>query len=88
MWQVYVNVPAVLKARETDVFALTPGISAGAPAAASKKMLWPTDPNANVTVCPTWVVSVAGSNARAAVALTRSATAGAGGAVGYGGGEP
>jgi hypothetical protein len=70
MWQVYVNVPTVSKVRVTDVLALTPVISAGAPVALSKKMLCPTDPNANVTVCPTLVVSVDGSNARDAVALT------------------
>ena len=70
MWQEYVNVPAVSKVRVTDAFALTPGIFAGAPVAASKKMLCPTEPNANVTVCPTLVFSVEGSNARDAVALT------------------
>jgi hypothetical protein len=70
MWQIYVNVPAVLKIRVTDVFALIPGISAGAPAAVSKKTLCPTDPNANVTACPTFVVSIDGSNARDAVAFT------------------
>jgi hypothetical protein len=43
---------------------------AGAPVAASKKMLCPTDPNANVTACPTWVVNVAGVNARDGVAST------------------
>jgi hypothetical protein len=43
---------------------------AGTPVAASKKMLCPTDPNANVTACPTWVFKVAGVNARDAVAST------------------
>jgi hypothetical protein len=43
---------------------------AGAPVASSKKMLCPTDPNANVTECPTWVFNVAGVNARDAVAST------------------
>jgi hypothetical protein len=42
----------------------------GAPVASSKKMLCPTDPNANVTECPVWVFSVAGVNARDAVAST------------------
>jgi hypothetical protein len=70
MWQVYVKVPAVSKVRVTDVFAFTPGIFAGAPVAASKKTLCPTDPNENVTSCPTFVVSVGGSNASDAVAFT------------------
>jgi hypothetical protein len=60
----------VSKVRVTDVFELTPGMFAGAPVAASKKMLCPTDPKANVTVCPTCVVKVAGVNARDAVAST------------------
>jgi hypothetical protein len=50
MWHVYVKVPAVLNVRVTEEFALTPGISAGTPVVASKKTLWPTDANANVTV--------------------------------------
>jgi hypothetical protein len=70
MWQLYVYVPGVSKVRATDVFELTPGMFAGAPVAASKKMLCPTDPNAKVTECPTWVVNVAGVNAREAVAST------------------
>jgi hypothetical protein len=70
MWQLYVNVPGVSKVRVTDVLELTPGIFAGAPVAASKKMLCPTDPNANVTTCPTWVFNVAGANAKDAVAST------------------
>ena len=64
------NVPTVSKVRVTDVFSLTPGISAGFPVAASKKTLCPTDPKAKVTACPTFVVSVGGSNASDAVALT------------------
>jgi hypothetical protein len=36
---------------------------AGAPVAASKKMLCPTDPNANVTECPAGVFNVAGVKA-------------------------
>jgi hypothetical protein len=43
---------------------------AGTPVAASKKMLCPTDPKANVTACPTWVFNVVGVNARDAVAST------------------
>lgn len=70
MWHVYVYVPAVLNVRDTVVFELTPGISAGTPVAASKKMLCPTDANAKITVCPTCVVSSAGVNASDAVALT------------------
>jgi hypothetical protein len=43
---------------------------AGAPVAASKKMLCPTEPNAKVTECPAWVFNVAGVNASDAVAST------------------
>jgi hypothetical protein len=82
MVHVYVNVPAASKVRVTDVFALTPVIFAGAPVAASKKTLCPTDPNANVTACPIWVVRVAGLKLREGVALTLSATAGGLGLVG------
>jgi len=83
-----VNVPAVSKVRVTDVLALTPVIFTGVPVAGSKKTLWPTDPNANVTACPTWVVSVGGSNVRDAVASTWSATGGVLGDVVDGGVEP
>jgi hypothetical protein len=65
-----VKVPGVSKVRVTEVFELTPAMFAGAPVAASKKMLCPTDPNAKVTACPAWVVKVAGVNARDAVAST------------------
>jgi hypothetical protein len=78
----YLNVPAASKVRVIDVFALIPVMFAGAPVAASKKTLCPTDPNANVTACPTWVVSVAGLKLREGVALTLSATAGGLGLVG------
>ena len=45
-------------------------------------MLCATDSNLNVTVCPTVVFRVDGSNARDAVALTWSATGGVLGLVG------
>jgi hypothetical protein len=83
-----VKVPGVSKVRETDAFELTPGIFGGAPVAASKKMLCPTDPNANVTACPAWVFKVAGVNARDAVASTWSATGGGVGGVGVGAVDP
>jgi hypothetical protein len=82
MWQLYVKVPAVVKVRVIDVFELIPVISAGVPIAASKKTLCPTEPNANVTSCPTLVVSVAGMKLREGVALILSATAGGLGLVG------
>ena len=72
----YVYVPAVLNVRPIDTFAFVPWISAGTPGAASKKTLCPTDPNANVTVCPTWVVRVGGVNASDAVASISSMAAG------------
>ena len=78
----YLNVPVASKVRMIDVFALIPVMFAGAPVAASKKTLCPTDPNANVTACPTWVVRVAGLKLREGVALTLSATAGGLGLVG------
>lgn len=56
--------------RVTDVLAFTPGISAGAPGAASKNTLCPTEPNANVTVPEGATVIVAGENARLGLALT------------------
>ena len=58
------------KLRATEVFAFTPGMSAGAPGVASKNTLCPTDPNANVTVPAGATVIVAGENARLGFAFT------------------
>ena len=52
------------------VFALFPGIFAGAPAVASKYTLCGTLPNANVTVPPGAIVVVAGEKVMLGVALT------------------
>src|SRR3954470_2956940 len=53
-------------------------MSAGAPVVASKKTLCATPPNANVTVWPAAIESVAGVNASAVVAATVRASPGSG----------
>src|SRR5947199_10565999 len=64
MWQVYSYVPAVANVRSIDTFALFPAMSAGAPACCLKNTLCGTDPNANVTLSPTFTGSVPGVNVR------------------------
>jgi hypothetical protein len=70
MWHVYVYVPAAVNFRPTDTFALSPGMSAGAPFAASKNTLCTTEPKSNVTVLPALTVTVSGVNASDGVAIT------------------
>src|SRR5436305_2009616 len=70
MWQVYAYVPAVANVRVIDTFVLLPAMSAGAPACCVKNTLCGTDPNANVTVSPTFTGSVPGVNVRDGVAAT------------------
>ena len=79
MWHVYAYVPAVANVRAIDTFALLPAMSAGAPACCVKKTLCGTEPNANVTVSPTFTGSVRGVNVREGVAAT--VLGGGGGAV-------
>src|SRR5947208_12780083 len=79
MWHVYAYVPAVANVRGIDTFVLLPAMSAGAPACCVKNTLCGTEPKANVTVSPTFTVSVAGSNVRDGVAAT--VLGGGGGAV-------
>src|SRR5437667_9997918 len=83
MWHVYAYVPAVANVRAMDTFALLPAMSAGAPACCVKKTLCGTEPNANVTVSPTFTGSVPGVNVREGVAATVL-----GGGGGAGGPEP
>src|SRR5690349_21465967 len=45
-------------------------MSAGAPFCGSKKTLCATEPNANVTLSPAWIVMLPGVNARPGVAST------------------
>src|SRR2546430_12231881 len=71
MWQVYAYVPAAAKVRVIDTFVLLPAMSAGAPVCWVKKTLCGTDPNANVTVSPTFTGSVPGVNVRDGVAGNR-----------------
>ena len=68
MWHVYAYVPAVANVRAMDTFALLPAMSAGAPACCVKNTLCGTEPNANVTVSPTFTGSVRGVNVREGVA--------------------
>src|SRR5436309_14623573 len=70
MWQVYAYVPAAANVRVIDTFVLLPAMSAGAPACCVKKTLWGSDPNANVTVSPTFTGSVPGVNVWEGVAAT------------------
>src|SRR2546430_17691724 len=70
MWQVYAYVPAAAKVRVIDTFVLLPAMSAGAPVCWVKKTLCGTDPNANVTVSPTFTGSVPGVKVRDGVAAT------------------
>ena len=76
------NVPAVGKVRVALVLAFAPGMSAGAPEAASKKTLCSTAPNANVTVPPVATVAGDGSKAMLGVALTVSVAGGVCGVAG------
>src|SRR5881397_4110521 len=80
MWHVYAYVPAVANVRAIDTFALLPAMSAGAPACCVKKTLCGTEPNANVTLSPTFTGSVPGVNVREGVAAT---VLGGGGGRGY-----
>src|SRR5256884_8312361 len=79
MWQVYAYVPVVANVRVIDTFVLLPAMSAGAPACCVKNTLCGTDPNANVTVSPTFTGSVPGVKVRDGVLAT--VLAGGGGAV-------
>src|ERR1700686_720507 len=59
-----------MKVRLTLAPELLPGMSAGAPATASKYTLCATEPNANVTVPPGAIVTGVGLKAIAGVAFT------------------
>src|SRR5712672_341782 len=72
-----------MKVRPTLALALLPGMSAGAPATASKYTLWAIEPNAKVIVPPGAILTGDGLKAIAGVAFTVAVMAGGpgGGAV-------
>jgi hypothetical protein len=74
-------VPALMKVRLTLAPALLPGMSAGAPATASKYTLCATEPKSKVIVPPWAIVTGEGLNVIAGVAFTVAVMAGGGGAV-------
>ena len=69
-WHAYANVPVVENVLATPVFVRTFGMSAGAPATASKNTLCPTLWNVIVTLVPRVTVSDAGLNVILGVAST------------------
>ncbi len=72
----YTYVPALAKVRLTLVPALLPGMSAGAPATASKYTLCATEPKAKVMVPPGTIFTGDGLKAMAGVAFTVAVMAG------------